>query len=159
MFGASAIAKARMSSHRRFATSLGRFGVPFSLRREVAAAVVAVETALALLLIVPTAARLASLVSVAVLAVFSAALADRLRSGDRAPCLCFGGSARNISAATLARNGLAILVGAIGALSTRSPAIQPMAVLAVAGVIAGFMLVYFEEITSLIATPKSLPPR
>ncbi len=88
-------------------------GVPRWLARPVPA----VEVVLAATLVAGIASPVPALAAVGLLVVFSALVARALRRGRRPVCACFGRwSARPISAWTLARNGVLLVLAAAAAL-------------------------------------------
>jgi hypothetical protein len=91
-----------------------RFGVPPVLATLAATVLPPIELALAVGLVVPSARRLAGLLTFLMLSVFTVRIAVSLRRGERPPCACFGRFSRgSINAKTLFRNGaLLALAGA-----------------------------------------------
>jgi hypothetical protein len=100
----AAVAKlADRAGTRRAAAGLG---TPPGLEGAVAAVLPATELAAAGLLAVPPSRAIGAMVVLALLAVFSTAVALSLRAGRRPVCHCFGArSDRPIGPDTLARNG------------------------------------------------------
>ena len=107
-------------AHRRdFAGALEDFGVPQS--RVVAGALPPLEAAVAGLLVAVRGQAWPAFLAIAVLALFTAAVVANLAGGHPAPCPCFGppsASARPVSAATIARNGVLVALAVVGTGST-----------------------------------------
>lgn len=123
--GALFVVAAQAKISDRPATARGFRALGFRATYPLAVAVPAVElTVAALLVIVP---RVGALAAVALLGLFSAVLADRLRRGIAAPCNCFGSTdERPLSTRHLLRNGVlaaSALVVALASPWQPSPAI------------------------------------
>jgi hypothetical protein len=103
----------------RFAHSLVPFAaVGYRWRRPVAAGVVVAEAAVPVLLAVPAWTLAGFGWAVLVLAAFTAAIVRSLRRGIRAPCHCFGPSARPLGSGHVTRNAALGLAGLVGAVAT-----------------------------------------
>jgi hypothetical protein len=88
------------------------------------------------------------------LAAFTTGIAIVLRRGTRAGCRCFGATERPYGPHHLVRNGLLIAAALGGALTAGQPTDLPAALIAIAaGVIAALVLVTFDELLDLFATP------
>ena len=80
----------------------------------VAPLVPAVELAAAVMLVVPATARAGAFAALAMLGLFSAAIARSLRAGDEVDCHCFGGiDSRPIGISSLIRNAVLATVAAL----------------------------------------------
>lgn len=112
IFAIAGIAKIRRPVPAAFA--LADFRVTKRVRPAAAATLGAIEIALAIAIAFHVAPRAILLVTVLLLAAFSAAIAAALVRGERFTCYCFG-AGEAISAATLARTALLSVV-ALGAL-------------------------------------------
>lgn len=98
-------------------------GVPVPLRRAAGAALVAVELALAVLVLVPGTSRPGAWAVAALGLVFAGSLARmRLAGVERAPCGCFGGAVERPVTALAAR---ALGLSALGALAASGVADRP----------------------------------
>jgi hypothetical protein len=124
--------------------------------RAVALAVVAVEGAICLALILPhTPATLAGLLgATALLAVFTVVIARSLGRGTTVPCRCFGRSTAPLGRAHVVRNGLLASVAGVGAAAVvTGPAggSDPgmVAVAWCAGAVAGGLVTVAEDLVSL----------
>jgi Methylamine utilisation protein MauE len=108
-------AAAKLRDMPRFAAAVAAHGVPEAARRPVAWAVVAVEAALGVLVLIPATARAAGLAAWALGLLFAASLARvRLRGARTVACGCFG-AARERPVGLLAARalGLAALGGLV----------------------------------------------
>ena len=96
----------------------GDLGVPARFARGTAAALPVVELVAAVLLVLGApAVQIGAALSLALLAIFSIAIARVLRAGTSASCRCFGGlSSKPLSARSLVRNGLLAALAAVSAL-------------------------------------------
>ena len=136
-------AAAKLRDPRALPAAVAEHGVPRALRTPVAVALVGVELALAVLLLVPATARAAGLATAILGLAFAASLgAMRLRGRVRAPCRCFGGS-RERPVSLLVLRALALAVGgalvAAGTLDRDAPsgqAVMAVAIVALAMVVA-----------------------
>ena len=95
-----------------FVATMKAFGMPAP--RLSAAAVTAVELALALTLAFWRREAWPSVPALVVLGVFTAVVAVKLHQGQVVPCPCFGAADRPISPATLIRNGWLAALAVIG---------------------------------------------
>ena len=107
----AAIAKLRHNEE--FRTALAGFGVPAPWRAALAVAVPSIEAAVAVALIPVATAPIGAFAAVALLALFTVALALGMRGGRRPECRCFGRlAAGRAGPTTLLRNGVLAALGA-----------------------------------------------
>ncbi|GAA3441500.1 MauE/DoxX family redox-associated membrane protein [Planomonospora venezuelensis] len=165
VFAASLVSKVRSrASFTSFAASLPGFGVPGGRAGGSAAAVVAAEFSVLVLLLLPGAVPAGFALAAVLLTVFSAAMALALRRGVRAPCRCFGASAAPVSGRHVARN--LVLASAALAAGTLSAAVrQPthpagLAIAATAGAVLAVLVIMLDDIAGLFtASPSHLKDR
>lgn len=156
VFAISAVGKVRAAPVRlAFRRSLADMAVlPARAVGTVAAAVPVLEAAVVVLIVLPSTAVLGCLLALALLVTFTTGIVIVLRRGMRAGCLCFGTTERPYGRRHLVRNGLLTAAALAGALTTGHPIDLPGALIAIAaGVIAALVLVTFEELLDLFATP------
>lgn len=168
VFAASVLSKLRgREAYARFVSATGRlrpgwvfFRIPAGA---VAGGVIAAEATVLVLLVPPGTAwmawmgfALAGLLAMA----FAAAVLAALRRGDRAPCHCFGGSARPLGRVHLVRNvvlaaaaGLGMAAGAVTA-GPLKPAGGIAAV--VAGAVVAAVVVTADDVAGLFRPVVSL---
>lgn len=145
-----------------FAGSLADVSLlPARARRAAAVAVVAAETATAVLLAVPlTAAAVAGFaLAFGLLAGFAGAVWLSLRRGDRIRCLCFGSEAGPMDRGHVLRNSVLAAVALVGLISSLTSgagaAPAPAGVLAAAGAGAalGALLTRWDDLRYLLSSP------
>ncbi|MEU6715798.1 MauE/DoxX family redox-associated membrane protein [Nonomuraea sp. NPDC046802] len=121
-----------------------------------AAAVVACEATVSVLLASPATARAGLALAAVLLATFCVAIAIALRRGVNAPCRCFGGSSPSqpLRARHIARN-LALTVLAIGAIfaDPAGPDTAGMVVAAAAGAVGAFLAIRYDDFADLFLAP------
>ncbi len=123
-------AASKVVAHARFVEAVRAFGVPAPLARPAAIVVPAAELILAALLVATAYASWGALGAMALLGVFTAAVAVNLLLGRRPDCGCFGEtSSAPIGTGTLVRNGTMIAAAAAIWLGERVvvPAAAPVA--------------------------------
>jgi hypothetical protein len=154
----AAASKLRSRDFASFVDALRGFGVPAVLRRVptrgLAGAVVALEVAAAVLLLVAPAAGLA--LALGLIAVFTAVLRSVIRNGRAVTCRCFGASSAPIGVAHLVRNGVLLAVIGAGmiatALAAGAEAAAPERLAAIAlGVLAGAAITRWDDLAYLVA--------
>lgn len=158
VFVASVVAKLRgRKSYAGLVAATGRLAPGWLVARVpagvVAGGVIATEAAVPVLLVLPGTARvgfvLADLLSLA----FAAAVMAALRRGDRAPCHCFGVSARPVGGVHVARNVVLAAVAGIGLASGPVAAgpLEPAGVVAavVAGAVVAAVTVAADDLAEL----------
>jgi hypothetical protein len=141
---------------RSFARTLGELRlVRRRLRPAVAAAVVAVEAAVPLLLAVPQTARAGLALAGGVLLVFTAALGRALRLGIRQSCQCFGVGNAPLSGIHLVRNSILAALAGLGAALPGAGAVTPPGVLvaATAGLVVALPLIRLDDLVVLFTAP------
>jgi hypothetical protein len=134
--------------------------LPTTLAGPVAAAVVAAESAIPVLLLAPGAAAPGFVVAVLLLVAFSVGIARVLAAGTAASCRCFGVSAAPFGWHHLYRNGVLAMVAAAGLVATvRPPAtgIDPggAAITAGAAAITALFVVMLDDIVDLFRSPAT----
>ncbi|MBB3729022.1 MauE/DoxX family redox-associated membrane protein [Nonomuraea dietziae] len=150
IFVVSAFSKLRSrTALRSFAATLGM--LPGPARLPAAAATAAAEVAAAATMMVFPPIGLA--VSGMLLIAFSLWIAVSLRGGRREPCQCFGASATPLGPVHLIRNGLLLLVVALGWATLMFPG-DPVTVAGLAlavpvGLAAAALLIIFDDIADL----------
>jgi hypothetical protein len=141
----------------QFVAAVARFGlVPAERVRAAAAAVVAVELAIPVLLLVPATVPVGFAVALGLLGVFTAAIGRALRRGVQAPCRCFGVSASPVGRRHLVRNlllGVVAAAGIAGAFTTvpGDPHVGGVAVATAAGLVLAGLTVVADELVDLFA--------
>ena len=117
----TAAAAAKLADRSRFRETLAAFGVPARLATPGAILLPLVELAVAAALLPASLAWYGALAALALLALFSAAVAFQLARGRRPDCNCFGTiHAKPIGPVTLVRNG--VLLGAAALAVSAGPA-------------------------------------
>lgn len=147
---------AKLTDRTASADALVGFGVPARLRWA-APVVPLVELGLAVLLVVPSTARWGAIGAVALLGMFSVAIAVNLARGRRPACNCFGKlTAGPISGRTLARNGALVALAVVAAVPEATKpgdlfsdvsvpvVLGVLAALVVAAVLAGLVWLVIE---------------
>jgi hypothetical protein len=143
------------SAYSRFVTSVRDMGVlPAPLVRVAAASVVAAETVVWLLLLVPAplAARSGGAIAAGLLGAFTVAVLASLWRGMRTPCRCFGTSAAPLGVQHVVRNTCLIGSAAVCAITAEAggPMLASGAVVAVsAGLLGGALVVWLDDIVEL----------
>jgi hypothetical protein len=156
VFAISAAGKLRTSAVRAaFRRSVADMAVlPARAVGPVATAVPIAEAATVVLIVVPATAALGCVLALVLLAAFTTGIAIVLRRGTRAGCLCFGTTERPYGPHHLVRNGLLAAAALGGAVTAGHPTDPPAALIAIAaGVLAALVLVTFDELLDLFATP------
>ncbi|WP_067811949.1 MauE/DoxX family redox-associated membrane protein [Actinomadura kijaniata] len=114
---------------------------------------VAAEAGTAVAVLVPATAAFGFGAALALLAVFTAALASMIRRRVRVPCRCFGAGRRPPGPVQVARNGALALVAAVGGVSAAAGAeivwTAAVAPPVAAGAALGLLLAELEEIVEL----------
>ncbi|WP_431932894.1 MauE/DoxX family redox-associated membrane protein [Nonomuraea jabiensis] len=150
VFVVSAYSKLRSrAALRSFAATLR--SLPGPARFPAAMATVVMELVAAATLIVLPQAGLA--VGGMLLIAFSAWIAVSLRRGRREPCRCFGASTTPLGPVHLVRNGLLLLVVALGSVALMSPGgpvtVAGLALAVPVGLVAAILLIVFDDIADL----------
>ena len=156
VFAISAVGKLRTSAVRAaFRRSVADMDVlPARAVGAVATVVPMTEAVTVALIVMPSTAVLGCVLALALLGAFTTGIAIVLRRGTRAGCLCFGATERPYGPRHLVRNGLLAAATLAGALTTGYPTDLPGALIAiVAGVLAALVLVAFDDLLDLFATP------
>lgn len=157
MFAAVA-GKLRRRDFALFVDALRGFGVPAALARVPprarAGAVVALEAAAAVLLVVAPAAGL--VLSLGLIAMFTVVLRSAVRNGREVACRCFGASTAPVGVAHLVRNGLLLAVIGAGvaatALAAGAEVAPPERLAAIAlGMLAGAAVTRWDDLVYLVA--------
>jgi methylamine utilization protein MauE len=120
----------------------------------VAAATVAAELGIALLLVPQATYRFAALAAVALLSAFTVALAAAVRRGVRTPCRCFGASAEPPGGVQLVRNAVLIVLAAVAAsLPAGDPVAAPGVAIAAFAAVTGAILVISADDLAVLVRP------
>ncbi|HET9140864.1 MauE/DoxX family redox-associated membrane protein [Actinophytocola sp.] len=139
-----------------FTGSLTRMAVlPPRAAGPAARVTVVLEALTVVLLAVPVelAAAAGFVVAGGLLAAFTVAIGLSLRTGNRAPCRCFGASSTPLGPRHIVRNGLLIAVAAAGLLGLAAAGESDLAgtvVAALAGLIAGAAVAALDDIVELV---------
>jgi hypothetical protein len=159
VFAVSGFAKLRGRGAFR-ASVAGLRLLPEPLVGPVAAAVVAAELAIPVLLLTPGAAAFGFAVAVLLLVAFSVGIARVLAAGTAASCRCFGVSAAPFGRHHLYRNGVLALVAAVGLLALAGPSgagteLAGAAIAAGAASVAALVVVMLDDIVDLFRSPAT----
>lgn len=169
MFAAAVAGKLRgRGPYAGFVRAAGRLGPRWLVSRVpagvLAGGVIAAEAAVPVLLVPPGTARVGFALAGLLASAFAVAVLVALRRGDRAPCNCFGVSARPVGGGQLVRNvvlaaaaGLGLAAGAAGA----GP-LEPAGVVAavVAGAVITAVVVAADDVAELfrpVVRPDDFP--
>lgn len=99
-----------------FRSTLDRIGwLPARLRAAAAIAIIAVEAACAVVILIPVTSRAGLLLAIAVLMMFTASAAWAMRGGRRLQCRCFGSDGGEMGTSHLVRNGLLLSIATLAA--------------------------------------------
>ncbi len=171
VFAVAAVSKLRSRrAFTEFVASLRPMGLAPAARLPLVAGAVAVaEVAVTVLLAVSlggplpenpasTVAALGFAGAVALLAVLTGGVAVALRRGVSAPCRCFGVSAAPLGPIHLARNGILLVVAAVGLISVLASPLGSgeaagLAIAVPAGLVLGALIVAFDDLWFLLAPP------
>jgi len=129
---------------------------PGRIRTWSAPGLIAAESAVVGLLLLPGTARAGYAVAAVLLVAFTAGVSWLVRRGSTASCRCFGGSGQRLGRRHVVRNGLlaALAIGALATGTTALPA-SPAALLAgAAGALLGLLTTRWDDLAAL-ATPAS----
>ncbi|GAA2707927.1 MauE/DoxX family redox-associated membrane protein [Micromonospora olivasterospora] len=147
------------ASYTAFVRSLRQMdAVPVSVLRPAAAATVAAEAAVVLLLLCPArwSGTAGSALAGLLLAAFTVGVARTVRRGRRAPCRCFGASDTPLGWQHVVRNGALTAAAGLGLAASVSSAELPLAgaSLAVfAGLLLGALVVALDDLVALFRSP------
>jgi hypothetical protein len=116
---------------------------------------VALEALAVVLLAVPLRWTAAAGFTIAggLLTIFTVAIGLSLRNGNRAPCRCFGASSTPLGPRHLVRNGLLLVVVAVGLIGLGASGELDVAgalTAALAGLVAGGVIAGFDDIVELV---------
>jgi methylamine utilization protein MauE len=153
LFAASAFSKMRSAAaFRDFSAWLGGLPLPAVRGRAVPAVMAGTEAVIVVALLLPWTARAGLGLAAASLAVFAGGTVAVVRRGVRAPCRCFGTSARPLGLRHAGRDLL--LCAAAGAAAASGGAAARPAAIALslaAGLIAAAFVLFLDDITALFA--------
>ncbi|WP_163507366.1 MauE/DoxX family redox-associated membrane protein [Fodinicola acaciae] len=162
VFAASAATKlVGPSAFTAFVTSVRQMRVvPGTFARPVAYVVVAAEALIVVLVAVPYAGSAVAGFAIAavLLAAFAVGIVISVRRGERTPCRCFGKSTTPLGPVHVVRNIFLICVtiaGAAGTLGSAGVDLAGAAVAAVAGAVAGALVVALDDIVDLFRPATS----
>lgn len=144
------------------AGTLAEMGLDLRRSRLATVAVVVAECCTVLLLCWPESGLYGTWAATALLAAFSLGVAHALRRGSTAVCRCFGASGSRLGRVHLARNlTLTTLAAAAAVLTTvyGRPPQTTDAVAALAGAVAGVVLVAWEDLAAVLAGPVATSQR
>ncbi|MDP4510771.1 MauE/DoxX family redox-associated membrane protein [Nonomuraea turcica] len=154
LFLVSAASKLRgRSAYADFLAATRRLAPPWPPVRVAAAAVVAAELAIVVLVAVPGTVRAGFALALGLLAAFTCAIAAALRRAERTPCACFGASDRPLGRGHLARNLILMAVSALGLL-TYAPVtgdVAAMLTAVAAGAVAAIVVALGDDLIDLFS--------
>jgi hypothetical protein len=161
VFAVSTVSKIRnRTSFRAF-----RAATAALLPRDVAAAappaataVVAIEAASVVALVVPGTIRIGLLLSIGLLAAFTGAIAAALHRGTTVACRCFGAAATPLGVRHLVRNGVLIAIAGVALLTGEQRSGGPAELAAAAGTatVVALLLINLDALVDLFAgAPES----
>jgi uncharacterized membrane protein YphA (DoxX/SURF4 family) len=104
----------KLRAGRALRPQVAAFGVPGGVAPVVAVTLPVVELAAGAALLVFLRSSIPAWIALALLAVFTGAVAANLASGRHVPCPCFGTSVSEVSPGTLARNGWLVALAVVG---------------------------------------------
>ena len=160
LFAVAVASKVRSrTAIRSFASSIEVFGVRRARAPAVAAAAVALESAIVIAVLAPGLAGAGLWLATATLTLLTVLVAALLRRGVRAPCRCFGASARPMGRVHVARNAIAAIVAAAGALlhgAGPSPDPTAIALGLGAGLAGAFLLMRMDDVADLFRPSSAL---
>ena len=166
VFVASVLGKLRgRGSYARFVAAAARLGpgrvLSWIPAPAVAGGVLAAEAAVPVLLGPPRTARLGLALAGLLVAAVAAAVLAALRRGDRAPCQCFGGSARPVGGVHLVRNGVLAAGAALGMVAGADGPVGAAggATAAVAGAVVAALVVTADDVAELFRPAVSTEGR
>jgi hypothetical protein len=154
----SAMSKLRSRAElNAFAESLTAF-LPAGSRwaRPVAMAVALTELAIVPSVAVPVTATAGCALAAVLLVAFIVVIAVVVRRGQRVTCRCFGPSAAPLTRRHLVRNSLLLAAALCGA-AAGGGALHPggSALAVVGGVVAGLLLIHFDDLVDLFVSPAT----
>lgn len=165
VFAASAATKLiGPSAFNAFVTSVRQMRVvPGNAARPVAYVVVAAEALIVALVAIPLASTAVAGFAIAagLLAAFAVGITISVRRGERTPCRCFGKSTTPLGPIHVVRNIFLICVtflGIVGALAAGGVDLGGAAVAAVAGAVAGALVVALDDIVDLFRPTNTRQP-
>jgi hypothetical protein len=121
--------------------------------RPLAITIVATETAVPVLLLLPAARFYGFALAGALLAAFTAAIGTALNRGRHAPCRCFGVSSRPLGPSHLVRNAILLISTLAGglALDAQPPQAAGLVIAIAAGLVGAILIVAMDDIAFLFA--------
>lgn len=158
VFAVSAASKARPADHRAFRRTVRDWTGGRVPAAPAAAALVALEAAVPVLLAVRPAAGLA--LAAALLAVFTAAIIVQLRRGSPAGCRCFGSTGAPVSSLHVVRNAVLLAV-AVAGLAASGSSRWDGSIAAVGGLalLLGVLVVRMDDLVALFGPSRLAPAR
>ncbi|MQA95417.1 MAG: methylamine utilization protein MauE [Streptosporangiales bacterium] len=165
VFVASVVGKLRgRESYAGFVAATGRLGPGWVLSRVpagvMAGGVIAAEATVVVLLVLPGTAWMGFALAGLLAMAFAAAVLAALRRGDRAPCRCFGVSARPVGGVHLVRNVVLAAAAGLGMAGGAAAAgsLEPAGVIVavVAGAVVGAFVVAADDVAELFRPVVSL---
>jgi uncharacterized membrane protein YphA (DoxX/SURF4 family) len=122
----------KLRARRALRPQVAAFGVPTGAAPVVAVGLPLVELAAGAALLIFLGSSIPAWVALAILALFTGAVAANLATGREVPCPCFGTAVTAVSPATLARNGWLVALAVIGTASTSGASVGPAVVWTIA---------------------------
>jgi hypothetical protein len=136
----------------RSLVSLRLFG--WRTSKLVSPTVITTELVIVVALLVPATRQIGAALALALLGVFEIGIAMSIRRGAGASCACFGVARRPLGRLHLIRNAvLAAAAGVAIVVHASDAAAGPAAVAASAGLAAGLLTRFLEDIVDLLASP------
>jgi hypothetical protein len=158
VFAASVVGKLRgREPYAGFVVATGRLGPGWLVSRVPAGAlaggVIAAETAVLVLLVHPGTAWVGFVLAGLLALAFAAVVLTALRRGDRAPCHCFGGSARPVGGVHLVRDVVLAAAAGLGLAAGAAAAgpLEPAGIVAAvaAGAVVAAVAVTADDVAEL----------
>jgi hypothetical protein len=158
VFVASVVGKLRgRAGYAGFVVAADRLGPGWAVSRVpagvLAGGVIAAEVAVPVLVVLPGTAWVGFVLAGLLASAFAAAVLAAIRRGDRAPCQCFGSSARPVGGVHLIRNVVLAAAAGAGLVAGAGAAgpLEPAGVVAavVAGVVVAAVVVTADDVADL----------
>jgi uncharacterized membrane protein YphA (DoxX/SURF4 family) len=118
----------KLRTGRALRPQVAAFGVPATAAPAVAVVLPLLELATGLALLLFVRSPVPAWIALAVLAVFTGAVAANLARGRHVPCPCFGSTASDVSTGTLVRNGWLVALAVVGTATTSDATLVPTVV-------------------------------
>lgn len=115
----------KLRTGRALRPQVAAFGVPAAAAPAVAVVLPLLELATGVALLLFVRSPVPVWIALAVLAVFTGAVAANLARGRHVPCPCFGSTAGDVSGGTLVRNGWLVALAVLGTATTSGATLAP----------------------------------